>query len=128
MGKSGVGICRAQRGGGGRGRLRVQRNSFFEENRRGARGLKQREVPPIGEERDLPRFGMFDAGDSANLDFRRAFQAATQFLRDIGKSHGKAPELFGEADCESRTGQRGSTAGPWSLLVEKARLRRWCRS
>src|SRR5207249_9336860 len=71
---------------------------------------------------------MFDAGDSANLDFRRAFQAATQFLRDIGKSHGKAPELLVRLTARLAQGKEGSTAGPWSLLVEKARLRRCGRS
>src|SRR5437667_12443308 len=115
MAQGEVRLCRGQRGEGGQGRLPVRRNSFFDETRGGARGLEQREIPPIGEERDLSRFGMLDARDSVNLDFRRAFQAATQFLRDIGKSHGKAPELFGEADCESRTGQRGKYSGAVEL-------------
>src|SRR5437899_7487106 len=71
---------------------------------------------------------MFDPGDSVNLDFRRAFQAATQFLRDIGKSHGEAPELLVRLIASFAQGKEGSTAGPWSLLVEKARLRSCGRS
>src|SRR5439155_13950252 len=123
LSKCQIWITRAQRGECRQRRLPIQRNSFFDKNRRGARRLKQRKVPPIRKERNLPRFGILDAGHAANLELRRALQSASQFLRDFSKFHGKGSSILCEAVCESRTGQRGKYSRPRSLLVEKAGLR-----
>src|SRR5467141_3144581 len=66
---------------------------------------------------------MLDSGYPANLDFGRAFQSASQFLRNIRKFHGKGSSILCWAVCESGTGQRGKYSGSESLLVEKAGLR-----
>src|SRR5260370_26892974 len=70
---------------------RVARIPFSEKTRRGARGLQQGKVPPIREKGDLAGFGMFDSRDPGNLEFRRTFQSASQFLRDFRKFHEGAP-------------------------------------
>src|SRR5437016_5067345 len=125
LSKCQIWITRAQRRECRQRRRPVQRNSIFDKNSRGAGRLKQRKVPPIRKEGDLPRFRMLDPGHAVNLKVRRALQSASQFLRNFSKFHEGAPQFFlGPlwAACESRTGQRGKYSRPARLLVEKAGL------
>src|SRR6266478_732736 len=94
MSKREVRVGRAQRRQGWQGCFSLHRNSFFDEDRRGARRLQQRKVPPICEERDLPRFGVLNPSHSANVEFRRALQSASQFLRNFSKFHGKGSSIY----------------------------------
>src|SRR5260370_1448432 len=109
-----VRIGRAQRGQRRQGSLPVHSNPFFDEDGRGARRLQQREVPPIRQEGDLPRFGILNPGDSANLEVRRAFQPASQFLRNLSKFHGEGSSnccvAFVGLSASLAQGKEGSTA------------------
>src|SRR5260370_27945607 len=111
MSKGQVGFPGAQRAQGGRGGLRTQRTSFFKKTRRGTRGLQQRKVPPIRQEGNLPRFGKLDPRHPANLEFRRTFQSASQFLRKFSKFHRGAPQFFMGLSASLAQAKEGSTSG-----------------
>src|SRR6266481_3502763 len=118
-----IGIAGAQRRKRRQRRLPLQGNSFFDEDRRGARRLQQRKVAPIGKERNLPRFGMLDSRYPANLEFRWTFQSASQFLRNFGKFHEGAPQFFLGLSASLAQAKEGSIVGQPRLFVEKAGLR-----
>src|SRR5260370_2547674 len=124
VGKREIGIRRAQRGKRRKIGMTHHLDAFVDQNRGGKRGMEQRKVPAIREECYLPRFGILHSSHPANLEFRRAFQAASQFLRDFSKFHGECSSVVCEAVCESRTGQRGKYSRAAGLLVEKAGLGR----
>src|SRR6266446_2163508 len=84
--------------------------------------MEQRKVPPIGKERNLPRFGMLDSGYPANLEFRWTFQSASQFLRNFGKFHEGAPQFFWGCLRVSHRPKR-EVQPACKLFVEKAGLR-----
>src|SRR5437773_2853302 len=62
---------------------------------------------------------MFDAGDAANVDFGRAFQAASEFLRDFSKFHGEAPECLVRLPASLAQAKEGSTAGPRAYSLKR---------
>src|SRR5258708_4772220 len=92
--------------------------TFFDKHRRGARGLQKREVAPVGEKGELAGFGILDPGDTANLNFRLAFQAASKLLRDLGKFHGDDSLTLGAS-----LAQRGERSTDSGLATEAQRRR-----
>src|SRR6266702_3652023 len=77
VGKREIRIRRAQRGKRREIGMTRHLDAFLDQNRGGKRGMEQRKVPPIREECYLPRFGVLHSSHPANLEFRRAFQAAS---------------------------------------------------
>src|SRR5712691_8796483 len=63
--------------------------------------------------------GVIDSGYPANLDFRQAFQSASQFLRNIREFHGGVPRFFPGAICESPTGQTGKYSRPSGYSLKR---------
>src|SRR5260370_496425 len=114
VGQGEVRVRRAQRRQRRQGSVAIHGNSFFDEDGRGARRLQQRKVPPICQERDLPRFGVLNPSHSANVEFRRTFQPASQFLRNFSKFHEGAPQsvvAFVGLSASLAQAKEGSTAG-----------------
>src|SRR5258708_24124753 len=62
---------------------------------------------------------MLDSGYPANLEFGRAFQSTSQFLRNLRKFHGKGSSILCRAVCESRTGQRGKYSRSESYSLKR---------
>src|SRR5260370_2973911 len=113
VGQGEVRVRRAQRRQRRQGSVAIHGNSFFDEDGRGARRLQQRKVPPICQERDLPRFGVLNPSHSANVEFRRTFQPASQFLRNFSKFHEGAPQsvvAFVGLSASLAQAKEGSTA------------------
>jgi len=86
--ESQIGICGAKRGEGRGVRGALDGDTLFDEHGRGARGFQKREVTAVGQESELAGFGVVHAGDTVDFDVWRAFQAASEFLRDFREFHG----------------------------------------
>src|SRR6266850_412454 len=112
MGKGQVGICGTQRGERWQRGVSREGDALFDEDCGGACRLEKREVAAIREESELAGFGMLDSCDAADFNAGRAFQAATQFLSNIGKFHGAAPQSVLALRASLAQGKEGSTGDP----------------
>src|SRR4029077_9132114 len=93
----------------------LQRDALIDKHRRSARRLQKREVAAIGEERDLPGLRLLDAGNTVNFHVGRAFQAASELLRNFNQFHDETPGVL----RESRTAPSGSTASRAGMIAIK---------
>src|SRR5215472_4322852 len=88
--KSQIGIGGPQGGKGRLGGVALDGHVFLYEYRRSASGLQEREVFSVSQKSDLAGTGMFDAGDTGNLDVPRTFETTVQFLSKVGEFHGRS--------------------------------------
>lgn len=90
-----VRIGGAQGGKRGHACIALDADAFLDEHCGGAGGFEKREVAPIGEECNLARLGVFDAGDAMDGGFSRAIEAAAELLGNVGEFDGHEDSSLG---------------------------------
>ncbi len=81
---------RAVRMRGAQHRARCRRGIFGQDDRRGARRPSGLGVARVGQERQVARTGLLQAGDAHDVDLAIAFEAGVQPVGQVAKLHGKS--------------------------------------
>jgi hypothetical protein len=83
VGEGEVRICRTQGSETGKTCVTLNADTFFDEDRGGARSLEKREVATVGKKSDLAGLGVFDPGDSVDGSLAGSIESATKFLGNV---------------------------------------------